>query len=244
CESGDGRPAAGGEGAPELAVLGPEVVPPRRDAVRLVDDEARHPKLSEPVQEAGPGEALRRHVEQAEAARDGGLEAGHLLGALLGRVDEGGADAGAAEAVDLVLHEGDEGRDEQRQAVRQHRRHPVADALAGAGRGDGQDVPARQLRLDDRCLAWPEVLQAEHLAQHLQSAVEHGLECGGSERPGGTLYRATLGLCSRSGSPASSSSSWRRPSSRCSSRSCPCPTRACWHWWAWPPARCSATARC
>ena len=53
----------------ELAVFGPEVVTPLRDAVRLVDREKRNVAAFEKPERALLHEALGRDVEKVEAAR-------------------------------------------------------------------------------------------------------------------------------------------------------------------------------
>ena len=57
---------ARGVGEPE--VVGPEVVAPLRDAVRLVDDEQADPGRAQLLDEPRRGEALRRDVEQPQVA--------------------------------------------------------------------------------------------------------------------------------------------------------------------------------
>ena len=59
-------------GEPE--VVGPEVVPPLRDAVRLVDHEQADPRLPDALEEAGRGEALGRDVEQPHVPGDRALD--------------------------------------------------------------------------------------------------------------------------------------------------------------------------
>ena len=54
-EGSDRRPAAGLQGAAQEAVVGAEVVAPARDAVGLIDDEARDPGLREAVEKARAG---------------------------------------------------------------------------------------------------------------------------------------------------------------------------------------------
>ena len=58
--------ALGEHGEPQ--VLGPEVVPPLGDAVRLVDREKRQRHPAEEVEEALGQQPLGRHVEQVELA--------------------------------------------------------------------------------------------------------------------------------------------------------------------------------
>ena len=75
-------------GIGQAEVVGPEVVPPLRDAVRLVDHEQADPRLPDPLEEAGRGEALGRDVEQPRAARDGAVDRGAVGCRVLLRVDE------------------------------------------------------------------------------------------------------------------------------------------------------------
>ena len=67
-ECADRRPAACGDGVAEAPVVGPEVVAPARDAVRLVDDEAVYREPAELVEEPRRAEALRREVEETQLA--------------------------------------------------------------------------------------------------------------------------------------------------------------------------------
>ena len=79
----------------------------------------------------------------------------------------GRLDAELAEAVDLVLHQRDQGRDDDREPIAEECRHPVADRLAGPRRGDREHIPACQLGFHHLDLAGAERLQAEHVVEHL-----------------------------------------------------------------------------
>ena len=114
-------------------VVGPEVVAPLGDAVRLVDGEERHrAALEEPLGRLAV-EPLGRDVEQVELAREVGAFDRGTLGGLLARVEVGGAHAVAHERVDLVVHERDERRHHDARALAEQRRDLVAEALAAAG---------------------------------------------------------------------------------------------------------------
>src|SRR5262245_5040324 len=68
---GEGRQRRAGEAGPQLlqlAVLGPEVVAPLGDAVRLVDREEGELDALEKLQEAGQDQPLGRDVEQLDLA--------------------------------------------------------------------------------------------------------------------------------------------------------------------------------
>ena len=121
--------------------------------MRLVDREERDPRLAQLRQEALVVEALRRDVEQLQltAAQTVG-DCAHLDG-VEARVEPRRVDALPREEVDLVLHQRDQRRDDDRHAVEQQRRELVAEALARPGREDGERRAAGEERVDDLLLA-------------------------------------------------------------------------------------------
>ncbi len=150
------RPA---EPGPELAqpqVAGPEVVTPLADAVCLVDRDEPDPHLAERPEERRAGEPLRSDVEQLELTGDRLAEPRADLGARQRAVDQRGRDVAALERVHLVAHQGDEGRDDERQAGEQEGRHLIAERFSTAGRHHDQRVPAPEHRPDRRALTGPE----------------------------------------------------------------------------------------
>ena len=155
-------------GVGEAEVVGPEVVPPLRDAVRLVDDEEPDLRRAHRLEERRRGEALGRDVQQPQLARGRALERQAVVGGVLLRVDERGAPGGRhGERVDLVAHERHERRDDERQVVAHERGQLVAQRLAGARRHDDEHVARGRAR---RCahgllLAGAERVEAEVLAQ-------------------------------------------------------------------------------
>ncbi len=94
---------------PEPAILRPEVVPPHRYAVRLIDgDEPDISPLKE-REEGGLHGALRGDVENPDPAfKDHPLD-DRSLPVPERTVDRRCGDAVCAQTVDLVFHEGDEG---------------------------------------------------------------------------------------------------------------------------------------
>src|SRR2546425_5141640 len=122
----------------ELPVLRPEVVAPLADAVRLVHREERRIGARQLLGEAVHDQALRRDVEQVVAA---GAEAAEHLRALrrrLAAVEVRGGHACLAKTVDLVLHERDERRDDDGQALQMRGGRLVAERFAAA-RGEHDD---------------------------------------------------------------------------------------------------------
>ena len=171
----------------QVAVGGPEVVPPLADAVRLVDGEGGEADTLERGAHRGL-ESLGRRVDELVLATAELLYAGTPLLGSEARVEEGGAQADPAHRVDLVLHERDERRHDQRRATQDPGRDLVGERLPGAGRHDAHAVPAGQHRVDDGLLARPELTVAEHLAQDL---ARRGAS-GGAERFGDGPQRLQL----------------------------------------------------
>ena len=141
-------PAAAAGRIGQAAVVGTEVVPPLRDAVRLVHGEAR--QRAAPTRSPGERfgrEALGRDVEEAELSIPRARRwpraappARRASGARPPRMPL------RFKLVHLVLHEGDERRDDERQARQDHGRELIAERLSGAGRHDGENVPAGEHR--------------------------------------------------------------------------------------------------
>ena len=151
----------------EAEVVRPEVVPPLRDAVRLVDDEqadarragcARGTRATRSARARRRAAAARRAPRASSAARLAAASCWALTSA-----DAPGRDA--LERLDLVLHQRDERRDDQRQVRPHQRRELVAERLARAGGHDDEHVAAGERGLHRLALAGAEAGEAEQLAQ-------------------------------------------------------------------------------
>ena len=109
-----------GEQGADPAVVGPEVVAPVGDAVRLVDDQqpaGRGQPRQHLVAEAGVVEPLRADQQHVDLAGvDRGLDRLPLLD--VGGVDRDGADAGPLGGRDLVAHQRQQRRDDHGRARR------------------------------------------------------------------------------------------------------------------------------
>ena len=131
--------------AADAAVVGPEVVAPVGDAVHLVDDDQPRPAADERhdlVRELGVGEPLGRDDQQVD--RVVAQRVGQLVDrGVVGRVDRHAAQAEPAGGLDLVAHEREQRRDQQR------RPEPLLAQQVG-----GEEV--------DRRLAPPGALHHEH----------------------------------------------------------------------------------
>ena len=158
----------------QLEIVGPEVVPPLRDAVRLVDREEGDPALGQQVEEAGQADALRRRVDEVERALlHGALDRGLLREAHRG-VERRGPHAELGQRRHLVLHQRDQRRDDDREAVQAQGRHLVAERLAAAGRHDDQRVLAAEDVVDHLGLEPAEGRVAPDRAQHVERVAPRG----------------------------------------------------------------------
>ena len=160
---GRGRQGDGGRIAQQAAeiaqpgVIGAKIVPPLADAMGLVDRQQLQPHRPHRLEEPPAAEPLRHHVDQAELAGRHPVEPGVLLGHRQRAVDERDRQAQRLELIDLVLHQGDQRRDHQRQAVQDHgRRQLVAEALAAAGGHDAEAIPPGQHGGNHLLLPMPE----------------------------------------------------------------------------------------
>ncbi len=136
--------------------------------MRLVDREERDPRSIELRDEALVVEALRRDVENLHASVPEPLrDVARLLRAQAG-VEARRPDALTDKGVDLVLHERDQRRDDDRDAVEQHTWQLVAEALPRPGREHGKCRAALEQRLDDLLLARPKRLVPEPRVERVE----------------------------------------------------------------------------
>jgi len=177
-EGGEGDLGEGVAEGGEDEVVGAEVVAPFGEAVGLVDGEGgggAGGAVAEFVEEAVGGEAFGGEVEEVEGAGavgPGGVAAG-VEG--LAAVDAGGADAVGAGGVDLVLHEGDEGADDDHAAVLHDGGELEAEGLSAAGGHEGEDVAAIEEALHGLFLVGAELVVAEDFGEDLAGVVGHGV---------------------------------------------------------------------
>ena len=145
----------------EAGVVGPEVVPPLADAVGLVDRQQLQPHRPDRLQEAAAAKAFGHDVDQLVLACRHPVQARAQLGHRERAVDQRHRQPQGLELIDLVLHQGDQRRDHQRQAIEHQGGQLVAKALAAAGGHHAQTVLAGQNGRDDLFLPGAERTKPE-----------------------------------------------------------------------------------
>ena len=164
----DARRRELGQDRPQLEVLRPEVVAPFADAVGLVHGDQGADQAAKERPEPGVAEPLGGDVGEGQPAGPELAEATPHLGRIEGRGKVRGGDAALLERANLVLHEGDERRDDQRGPAKQRGGELVGEALAAAGRGDEEQAPDGEQPLDRLPLPGTEV----RMTQPTESGVE------------------------------------------------------------------------
>lgn len=152
-------------------IVRPEVVPPLRDAVRLVDREQRDLAPVQQAQRRLDPQPLRRQIEQIQlTGQELGLHQPPLVH-VLRRVQESGPHPERPQRVHLVLHQRDQRRHDDPDPVPYEGRDLVAQRLAAAGRHEYQRVAAGDHMIDDLLLLAAEGVVAEDAVQYVEGAL-------------------------------------------------------------------------
>ena len=106
-------------------------------------------------------QAFRRQVEKTERALTGCAPRLSVYLAVLTVVDGCRLDAERAQGCDLVLHQGDQRRDDDGEPAKHQSGNLVDQRLPRAGRHDGEDVLAGKQRVDGFLLPGAEFVKAE-----------------------------------------------------------------------------------
>ena len=157
----------------QLDVFGPEVVPPLRDAVRLVDGKERNRHPLQQPQEALGQQPLRGHITEVQVAGQQRPLHPRLFIPRQRRVQKGRPHPELPQRVHLILHQGDQRRDDDPGPRPQQRRNLVAQRLAAPGRHQHQGIAAAHHLLDDRLLRPAKARVAEDAVQDVQRVFVH-----------------------------------------------------------------------
>ena len=145
----------------QAQVLGAEIVAPLRDAMGLVDREQIDREPAQHFQRVVARQALGRDIEQTQRAIFQRAEDSLTFDRFGRRIQRRRGDAELPELGDLVAHQGDQRRDDQRQAFARQRRKLEAERFAAAGRHDREHVLAPEHRAQNFLLAGAKAGKAE-----------------------------------------------------------------------------------
>ena len=171
------------ERAPDEEVVRAKVVSPHAHAVHLVDHDEPDADPAERLDEPLLPQPLRRGVEEPGLARGDRCEARRRLVLRERGVDEGrGCRDLRRELVHLILHQRDQGREDERGGRPEHRGELVRQRLAGARRHERQRVPSVHRGAHDLLLPRAEVVESEVIPQRRAKVGQdrHANECTGA----------------------------------------------------------------
>ena len=164
----------------EAAVLGAELVAPVGDAVGLVHGGQRHAGADE-GEEVAEEEALGAHVEETGLPRREAAPGLPPVGGLEVGVERVGGEARLPGGVHLVVHERDEGGDDEDEAPVQRRRKLVAEALPAPRGEHDEGIAAREGGFDGLPLEGLEGVVAPVAAEGLREFHGEGMVSGGRD---------------------------------------------------------------
>ena len=134
----------------------------------FVHSDQRDRRTGGKVAESPGFQAFRGHVQQFDLP-GGGLGEHHrlLVGSLSG-VDERGRQTEVVQRIDLVAHQGNQGRYDQSHTRAERGGNLVAHGLACAGGHHAQDIASGKQNLDNSLLPGPKRVIAEVSCERLQ----------------------------------------------------------------------------
>ena len=136
-------------------IAGPEILAPLGDAVGLVHRHQGDLPGLDGLQKAVGQQPLRGHIDDLVHSGLNVAVDQPDLGRGQGAVDIGCGYTGIFQGHDLVPHQGDQGRDHQRDPFQQQGGDLVAQALAAAGGHNAEGILPPELRIDQRLLPAP-----------------------------------------------------------------------------------------
>ena len=124
-------------GAAQAQVVRAEVMPPLAQAVRLINGQQGDGHAAQQAHEALLRKAFRSNINNLQTS---GAQIPHHLSVFVraqGGVDRGSGDVALLQGIHLVLHQRDEGRNDNREAGAAQGRELVAEGFAAARGHDG-----------------------------------------------------------------------------------------------------------
>jgi len=157
----------------KLPIIRPEVVAPLGHAVRFVYREKADLGTPDKRLHALGQKAFGRDVEEVQLAVQKTLLdlALNLIGQ--GGIQKGSSNAQLKQGFDLILHQGDQGRNDDARAGTDQGRNLIAERLAAAGGHQYQRIAPRRQVIDDGALLAAKSFVAEDAPQDLKRVFRH-----------------------------------------------------------------------
>ncbi len=137
-----------------------EIIAPLGNAVRLIHRQQGDLHRLQTLPEVSGRQAFGRDVEEFHLAGLRFVQGGFRVVGEHAGVDGLRPDAPLVQILDLVLHQGDEGRDDEAKSPAHKPRYLVCDGLPSAGRHKSERVPAGEDGADDVLLQRTEIVVA------------------------------------------------------------------------------------
>ena len=169
----------------QRSVTRPKVVAPLGDTMRFVNGEQGRPDSGRGELRGESTEPFGRDVEQAKRSGPRGVPDFGAFGSVEGTVHTRGGNSAGPRGSDLILHEGNERRDDDRKTATDQCRYLKADRLAAAGGKNRQRIAAREDRPNHGCLSRAKVRIAKMIVEQAASfdhRIGHGHESRGRTR--------------------------------------------------------------
>ncbi len=145
----------------QSCIVGTKVVAPFAGTVRLVDRQQSHTGVRDRFEKLSIAQSLRRDVNQVERSRCHLTHHFVLLASGQRAVDQPRRDPQTLQRVDLVLHQCDQRRDDDRGPFACQTWQLITEALSTSGRHHAQHIITAGDGVDDIALTGPKRLQSE-----------------------------------------------------------------------------------
>ena len=149
---------------------------PLADAVRFVNGEQADVRILQHVLEARRHQSFRRHVEQLQPVLAQVVPHDARLVCVERGVEHGSRHACLFQRLDLVAHQGDQRRDDDRDTGPAKRRHLVAQRLPRPGREKDDSIAAIRHMTHNIALLTAEDRMSEHLCEDSLGIESVGLQ--------------------------------------------------------------------
>ena len=152
----------------------PEIIAPLRDTMCLVHDNQRNRHLAQMLQERAGLQPLGRDIKELTIAVQALLIDAVHLATREACIQVIRLDVQGAQTIHLVFHQRDDGRDDKRHAIHDHRGNLKSDGFASACGHQAQGVTPLEHRIDDILLERPERIISPILLEDIKNCLGTG----------------------------------------------------------------------